>query len=120
MANKFQVVIAVEVERCMRMWGSAGRAAEVIAQCEPWAAVEHLIMFNVEGLDKAGADLMMAEGQRVLSSIPGVREVFSGEAMQDNARTRESLYQHDAGMTKIRRDLRILAQKQVNTQTSHA
>ena len=42
------------------------------------------------------------------------------EAMQDNARTRESLYQHDAGMTKIRRDLRILAQKQVNTQTSHA
>jgi hypothetical protein len=42
------------------------------------------------------------------------------EAMQDNARTRESLYQHDAGMTKIRRDLRMLAQKQVNAQTSHA
>ena len=42
------------------------------------------------------------------------------EAMQDNARTRESLYQHDSGLTKIRRDLRMLAQKQVNAQTSHA
>jgi fructose-bisphosphate aldolase class II len=78
--------VATEVERCMRMWGSAGRAAEVLAQCAPWAPVEHLIMFNIEGMDKTGADMMMAEGQRVLSAIPGVREVFAGEAMQDNAR----------------------------------
>jgi len=78
--------IADEVDRCMRMWGSAGRAAEVMAQCGPWAAVEHLIMFNIEGIDKAAADIMMAEGQRVLAGIPGVREVFSGEAMQDNAK----------------------------------
>ncbi len=84
--NDINHTVAAEVERCMRMWGSAGRAAEVLAQCGSWAPVEHLIMFNVEGLDKAGADLLMAEGQRVLSAIPGVREVFSGEAMQDNAK----------------------------------
>ncbi len=79
-------VVAGEVERCMRMWGSAGRAAEVLAQCGSWTPVEHMIMFNVEGVDKVGADMLMAEGQRVLSAIPGVREVFSGEAMQDNAK----------------------------------
>jgi len=78
--------VAAEVERCMRMWGSAGRAAEVLAQCKPWTPVEHLIMFNIEGTDKIGADMMMVEGQRVLSAIAGVREVFSGEAMQDNAK----------------------------------
>ncbi len=78
--------VAAEVERCMRMWGSAGRAAEVLAQCGSWTPVEHLIMFNVEDLDKIGADMLMAEGQRVLSAIPGVRKVFSGEAMQDNAK----------------------------------
>ncbi len=43
-------------------------------------------MFNVEGVNKLDADMMMAEGQRVLSAIAGVREVFSGEAIQDNAK----------------------------------
>ncbi len=77
--------IAVEVERCLRLWGAAGRAAEVIAQCQPWNPVEHLIVYNVEKLDAAGVEAMMAEGRRVLSAIPGVREVFTGEAIQTDA-----------------------------------
>lgn len=78
-------VVAAEVERCMRRWGAAGRAAEVLAECQPWNPVEHLIIYNVEGLDNAGAEKMMAEGRRVLSAIPGVRAVFTGEAVQTDA-----------------------------------
>ncbi len=61
-------VIAVEVERCIRLWGAAERAAEVLAQCQPWSPVEHLIIYNVEGLDDVGAKTMMAEGRRVLAA----------------------------------------------------
>ena len=41
------------------------------------------------------------------------------EAMPDSARTQETLYQHDAGLTKIRRNLWLLAQQQVEAQASH-
>jgi fructose-bisphosphate aldolase class II len=73
-----------EAARCMRLWGSAGRAAEVLMQCRRWQPVEHLIVYNVEGLDEAGVEHMMAEGRRVLADIPGVRRVFTGEAMKEN------------------------------------
>ncbi len=74
-----------EVEQCLRHWGSAGRAAEVLAQCQPWLPVEHLIIYNVENLDERQVRQMMAEGRRVLSAIPGVREVLTGEAVQEDA-----------------------------------
>lgn len=74
--------VGAEVERCLRLWGSAGRAAEVQAQCQPWLPVEHMIIYNVEGMDEDDAIAMMAEGRRVLSGIPGVREVFTGEAVK--------------------------------------
>ncbi|MEA2080634.1 MAG: ketose-bisphosphate aldolase [Pseudomonadota bacterium] len=80
--------VAAETERCMHLWGSTGRAAEVLAQCRPWVPVEHLIIYNVEGLDRAGAETMMAEGRRVLSPIPGVRDVFTGEAVKEDAKYR--------------------------------
>ena len=86
LVNNFREVIAAEVERCMCLWGAAGRAAEVLAQCQLWTPVEHLIIYNVEGLNKAGADAMMADGRRELSTIPGVREVFVGEAIKDDAK----------------------------------
>ena len=74
--------IVSEVERCLRIWGSAGRAAEVLTQCEPWSPVEHLIIHNVKQLDEAKIKHMMAEGRRLLIDIPGVRGVFTGEAIQ--------------------------------------
>jgi len=81
--------IGEEVKRCLRLWGSAGRAAEVLAQCEPWASVEHLIIYNVsEHVTDDQARAMIAEGQRVLSEIPGVREVFVGETVKEEARYR--------------------------------
>ncbi len=69
----------------MRLWGSAGRATEVLSECRTWQPVEHLIIYNVKGLDQAGVEHMMAEGRRVLSAIPGVREVFTGEALKQDA-----------------------------------
>ena len=81
-------VVAAETERCMHLWGAAGRADEVLSCCRPWLPVEHLIIYNVQGIDTAGAETMIAEGRRTLSAIPGVREVFSGEAVQHNARYR--------------------------------
>lgn len=74
-----------EAARCMRLWGAAGRAAEVLARCAPWLPVEHLIIYNVNGLDEDGVKEMMARGRQVLSRIPGVREVASGTAVKTDA-----------------------------------
>ncbi|GAB4351232.1 MAG: hypothetical protein Kow006_15010 [Gammaproteobacteria bacterium] len=77
--------IGREVERCIRLWGGAGRATEVAARCRPWRPVEHLIIYNVKGLDEQGVLAMMAKGRRVLSAIPGVREVVTGKAVRKDA-----------------------------------
>ena len=80
--------ISHEAERCMRLWGSAGRAAEVLAQCMPWLSVEHLIIYNVEGLDENEVEVMMARGRRMLAAIPGVREVTTGRAVKEDTKYR--------------------------------
>ena len=78
--------IGEEVQRCLRQWGSAGRAAEVLERCELWLPVEHLIIHNVSAHSIESVDSLMAEGKRILSQIPGVREVFTGEAMKENSK----------------------------------
>ncbi len=80
--------IGAEVERCLRLWGSAGRAAEVVAQCEPWTPIEHLIIYNVERTSDQQAYAMMDEGRKILSTIPGVRDVFTGEAVKEGSKFR--------------------------------
>ncbi len=77
--------IADEVARCIGLWGSAGRAADVLAAATPWRPVEHLIIYNVDGLDDDGTKAMMARGREVLGAIPGVRAVFTGEAVKPEA-----------------------------------
>lgn len=86
--------IAREVERCMRLWGSAGAADAVLAASEPWLPVEHLIIYNVQGLDEDETRAMMAEGRRVLGAIPGVREVITGKAVKDDADYRYAWVMH--------------------------
>jgi fructose-bisphosphate aldolase class II len=80
-----QAAISHESERCMRLWGAAGRAEAVLAQCSPWLPVEHLIIYNVKGLDEKGVTSMMAKGKQVLSKIPGVLEVVTGTAVKVDA-----------------------------------
>ncbi|MDH3527801.1 MAG: ketose-bisphosphate aldolase, partial [Gammaproteobacteria bacterium] len=79
-------VISAEVERCMHLWGSIDRAAELLDQCASWAPVEHLIIYNVTGVATQEIEAMMAEGRRVLSAIPGVREVVTGRAVKEDAK----------------------------------
>jgi fructose-bisphosphate aldolase class II len=77
--------VSAEAERCIRLWGSSGKAAELLNECEPWLPVEHLIVYNASITDKAQIDAMMAEGRRVLSRLPGVREVVTGNAIREDA-----------------------------------
>jgi len=78
-------VVSKEVERCMNLWGSSGRATEVLSHSRPWTPIEHLIIYNVEGLDDHGAKEMALKGKEILSKIPGVREVFIGDSVNENA-----------------------------------
>lgn len=86
MKRGVKAAIGTEVERCLKLWASAGRAAEVLAQCKPWEPIEHLIIYNIEGPMTRSSNEMMAEGRRVLRTIPGVREVFSGETVKQGSR----------------------------------
>lgn len=77
--------VRAEVERCIRLWGSADHANEVLAKCRPWREVEHVIVYNVNAdLTEQDVEEMMAKGRATLSRIPGVRRVVTGRAVKDN------------------------------------
>lgn len=80
-----QASIRAEVERCIAIWGSTGKAEEVANACRPWREVDHVIFYNVAGAGPDEIARMMAEGRRVLAAIPGVREVVTGSAESDAA-----------------------------------
>lgn len=83
-----RAAICTEVERCMLLWGSAGRAAEVLAQCAAWQSVHHVIVYNAAERSASEVAAIMARGQDVLSEIPGVRRVITGWAAQETSRYR--------------------------------
>jgi fructose-bisphosphate aldolase, class II len=83
-----QAAIGEEVERCMRLWGSAGQADAVLEASRPWRPVEHVIIYNVSGADDSQVETMMARGREVLAAIPGVRRVFTGWAVTEGAKYR--------------------------------
>ena len=85
LAAGVKATISIEVERCIRLWGSANRATELLAICTPWLPVEHLIIYNVDGITEHQANTMMSEGRNILSTIPGVLEVTTGCAIQHDA-----------------------------------
>lgn len=80
--------IRTETETLIRLFGAAGRAAEVLQQARAWQTVEHLIVYNVQDIDATQAEAMMRAGRETLAHIPGVRRVASGRAIADGARYR--------------------------------
>ncbi len=84
-------VIATQLEPRMRAWGSAGRAAEVLSRCGPWNNIMHVVVFNVPRLETQALRTLMAEGQRVLSGIPGVRAVQVGSVADEGGRYRHCI-----------------------------
>ncbi len=75
--------IGEEVERCLRLWGTAGRAAEVLTQCKPMVPVEQVMAYNIDDVDGERASTLMRRAQEIISTIPGVRDVFVGEALKE-------------------------------------
>ena len=76
-------VVEEEADRLMRVWGSAGRAAEVLEQCRPWKLVDHIIKFNLPDSDGSDAALIVSRGRNILAEIPGVREVITTETLDE-------------------------------------
>jgi fructose-bisphosphate aldolase class II len=66
----------------MQMWGSAGRAAEVLMQCDAWQNIEHVIVYNTSVDDSAVVEEMLRKGKQQLSNIPGVLDVQIGKAIR--------------------------------------
>lgn len=77
--------IADEVERCIKLWGSDGRAEDLVAECTSWQPVEHVIIYNVHGANEQETKTMIDEGRRVLGAIPGVLAISVGRAVQVDA-----------------------------------
>jgi fructose-bisphosphate aldolase class II len=80
--------IAAEAEQCMRRWGSAGRAAEVLSRCRGWAPAEQLTLFDVPRADIADVQMVLSRGRRLLSDIPGVRRVEAFHAATEGSKFR--------------------------------
>ena len=78
-----QAPMQAEMERCIRLWGSDERAGELLAACQAWRPVDHMIIYNVS--ENSDPEAMIAEGRKVLGAIPGVREVFAGKAVKEDA-----------------------------------
>jgi fructose-bisphosphate aldolase class II len=83
-----RAAITAEVERCIELWGAAGQADAVLAAARPWREVEHLIVYNVTDAARDRVPDIMREGRAVLGAIPGVRRVFTGEAVTADAKYR--------------------------------
>lgn len=73
-----------EAARLMRIWGCAGRAAEVLEQCSSWQRAVYEIKFNLPGTDAEEMTLITRRGRRALSQIPGVRAIKAGESLSSN------------------------------------
>lgn len=75
-----------ETERCIKLWGGEGRADEVLASAAAQREIEHVIFYNTKGIDKDKVEELMRIGHDSLGKIPGVRRVFTGHALTQDAR----------------------------------
>lgn len=77
--------IGEEVQRCLRLWGSAGRAAEVLEQCGRWQPVDDLWLFEGETLSPRQMDLLLQEGCDLLATMPGISDCSIGGQPQSSS-----------------------------------
>jgi fructose-bisphosphate aldolase class II len=90
-----------EVERCIRAWGSGGRAAEVLGQCRPWQEAAHVALLHAPDAQDGAANgrdiaFVLREGREALQRIPCVRDIRVGQAMGrvGQAMGRDGQYQY--------------------------
>lgn len=78
--------IAAEVQNCMQVINSAGRAAEVLMQCQPWNDLEHLVVYEPVRDDKSVFNEGINQCKRDLIKIPGILNVEKGRLVDKNNR----------------------------------
>jgi fructose-bisphosphate aldolase class II len=78
--------VEAEVARVNAVFGAAGQTEAALAACRPWREVEHVVLFNPQGLDPEEMDAFVAEGRDRLARVPGVRRVEAGRALASDAR----------------------------------
>ncbi len=75
-----------EAERMIRLWGGAGRATDVLAQCRLWQEVVHVVLYNLDyDPDEIAPSMLVAQGKKQLAEIPGVRTVAHGTTAREDA-----------------------------------
>jgi len=74
--------ISEEVVHFMQLLNSAGRAAEVLIQCQPWQNIENVIICDPEESETDAMEKRLAKGQDELSRIPGVLTVDIGRTIK--------------------------------------
>lgn len=79
--KKVRQQVSDEARRCMQVWGSAGRAAEVFLQCRPWRNVEHVIAFDSNEKDLPALERLLDVIRLELENIPGVMDVQLGQSV---------------------------------------
>jgi len=72
----------------IRIFGAADRADAVLAAAQPFNPVEHVIVYNVSGVEDTQVEALMARGREVLAKIPGVRRVVTGWAVTEKPKYR--------------------------------
>ena len=77
--------VRAEAEHVMTLFGAAGRAEEAAKTAHVWREVEHCIVYNTKNLSDSDLEQMLAQGRASLSTIPGVRRVFTGRALRQDA-----------------------------------
>ena len=86
-----RAAVREEVRRCMGLWGSGGRAAEVLAQCRPWQEAQYLLICDIPAALAVGeVSTHLRELQKGLERSPGVRSVHIGRTEQPDAKYRYS------------------------------
>jgi fructose-bisphosphate aldolase class II len=85
-----QDIVNSEVEACIQMSQSGGQAEDILKHYKVYSPVEHVILFNVSGINEQQASAMMSEGRRSLRTIPGVRQVITARALKEDAQYRFS------------------------------
>ena len=75
-----------EVKRCMQVWRSTGRAAEVLIQCNLWHNVEKVVDCNAVNGDEKKIQRMVLLGKKDLSQIPGVMSTKVGKSTTEDGK----------------------------------
>lgn len=77
-------VLVEKVQNCMKIWRSAGQAADVLKKCGAWNNVEHVIVYNASTDNQRVIEDMIRKGMQILSTIPGVRSVKAGRCVNEH------------------------------------